>query len=37
MNRIIAFVRVYRLYRVMHSRKYAARTAYGIAFKSLPF
>lgn len=31
------FIAVYRLYRRAHPRAYAARIAYGIAFKELPF
>jgi hypothetical protein len=31
------FAQVYRLYRQSHSRMYAARIAWGIAFRSLPF
>ena len=31
------FIAVYRLYRQAHPRAYAARIAYGIAFKELPF
>lgn len=37
MGRIQDFLSVYRLYRAMHPRRYAARIAYGIAFKRLPF
>jgi hypothetical protein len=37
MSKINDFLSVYRLYRVKHSRRYAARLAYGIAFKDLPF
>ena len=31
------FITVYLLYRKRHSRLYALRIAYGIAFKGLPF
>ena len=31
------FINLYRLYRAYHSRRYAARIAFGIAFKNLPF
>jgi hypothetical protein len=31
------FLKLYRLYRAIHSRRYAARIAYGIAFRNLPF
>jgi hypothetical protein len=31
------FIKVYRQYRAQHSRRYAARIAYGIAFNGLPF
>lgn len=31
------FVRVYRAYSLHNTRRYAARIAYGIAFKGLPF
>lgn len=31
------FINIYRLYRVYHSRRYAARIAFGIAFRGLPF
>lgn len=31
------FWRVYRLYRSAHGRAYAARIAYGCAFRGLPF
>ena len=31
------FVSTYKLYRLAHSRLYAARIAYGCAFKGLPF
>lgn len=38
MNKLIDFFQTYRLYRKHHaSRRYCARIAYGIAFKSLPF
>lgn len=31
------FIKVYRQYRAQHSRRYAARIAFGIAFNGLPF
>jgi len=31
------FIKVYREYRAAHSPLYAAKTAYGIAFRGLPF
>lgn len=31
------FLNVYRQYRKFHSRMYALRIAYGVAFKGLPF
>ena len=31
------FLNVYRLYRSHHPRMYAARIAYGIVFRGLPF
>lgn len=37
MKNIIDFINLYKLYRVMHGRKYAARTAYEIAIKGHPF
>lgn len=37
MSRLLAFVRVFRLYAKHHPMTYAARTAYGIAFRGLPF
>jgi hypothetical protein len=37
MNRISEFFALYRLYRAVHPRMYAARIAYGIAFRGLPF
>ena len=36
-QQIREFVQVYRLYRIVHPRRYAARIAYGCAFKGLPF
>lgn len=36
-DKIAEFLEVYRLYRVSHGRRYAARIAYGIAFKGLDF
>ena len=37
MSAIKDFVLLYRLYRVKHSRAYAAERAWQIAFKGLPF
>lgn len=37
MNRLHEFISLYRLYRAVHSPIYAARIAYGVAFRSLPF
>lgn len=37
MSRLREFLQVYRLYRQAHSVSYAARIAYGIAFRGLPF
>lgn len=37
MSRIKEFIAVYRLYRQVHSRRYAAGIAWGIAFRGLPF
>ena len=37
MSRLREFIQVYRLYRVCHSRRYAAGIAWGIAFRGLPF
>lgn len=37
MKNIIEFLKVWRLYAKHHSPIYAARLAYGIAFKALPF
>lgn len=37
MRRLAEFLQVYRLYAKHHSPIYAARIAYGITFKSLPF
>jgi len=37
MNSIADFMNLYRLYRTYHSRRYAAKIAWGIAFKGLPF
>ena len=31
------FIEVYRLYRVSHGRRYAARIAWGVAFKGFSF
>jgi hypothetical protein len=36
-RKLSTFIAVYRLYRREHPRSYAARIAYGIAFKGLPF
>ena len=37
MKRVADFLSVYRLYRHHHPARYAARVAWGIAFKGLPF
>ena len=37
MNKVREFVAVFRLYAKHHSATYAARIAYGVAFKGLPF
>lgn len=37
MSLICDFLAVYRMYRKHHSAMYAARIAYGIVFKALPF
>lgn len=37
MDKLRDFLSVYRVYRRAHSRTYAARLAYGIAFQGLPF
>lgn len=37
MSRITEFLQVYRLYRSHHNPAYAARIAYGVVFKHLPF
>lgn len=37
MRRLTEFLQVFNLYRRHHSPIYAARIAYGITFKSLPF
>lgn len=37
MSLIFDFLAVYRMYRKQHSAMYAARIAYGIVFKALPF
>ena len=37
MKRIAEFLQLYRLYSQCHTRVYAARIAYGIAFRGLPF
>ena len=35
--RLIEFIKVWRLYARHHSIVYAARIAYGIAYRGLPF
>jgi len=35
-GRCVEFVRLYQLYRRMHSRRYAARVAFEIAFQHVP-
>jgi len=37
MNRIADFLALYRLYRAVHPRIYAAKIAYGVVFRNLPF
>lgn len=37
MNKLREFYQVYRLYAAHNSRRYAARIAFGIAFRGLPF
>lgn len=37
MNKLRIFLSLYRLYAAHHPRRYAARIAYGMAFKGLPF
>jgi len=37
MKAINDFIALYRIYRQYHSRRYAAKIAWGIAFKKLPF
>ena len=37
MKKIIEFLKTWRLYSRHHSTLYAARLAYGIAFRGLPF
>ena len=37
MKRFAEFISVYRQYRLGHSPSYAARIAWGIAFRGLPF
>ena len=37
MKRITEFLQVFRLYARHHKPTYAARSAWGIAFKGLPF
>lgn len=37
MQRLQEFIAIFNLYRRAHSWVYAARIAYGVAFKSLPF
>ena len=37
MKKLAEFIEVFRLYKRHNSLRYAARIAYGIAFKALPF
>lgn len=37
MSALREFARIYRQYRASHSALYAARIAYGCAFRGLPF
>ena len=37
MKAIKEFIAVYRLYKRHNTRRYAARIAYGVAFRGLPF
>lgn len=37
MSKVAEFIKVWRQYARHHSAAYAARIAYGIAFKGLPF
>jgi aminoglycoside N3'-acetyltransferase len=37
MTRINDFIKTYRLYRRTHHPAYAARIAFGMAFRNLPF
>ena len=37
MSKLQEFVNVYRQYRPGHSRRYAARIAFDIAFRGIPF
>jgi hypothetical protein len=37
MSRIADFIQVFRLYARHHSYSYAARIAFGVAFRGLPF
>jgi hypothetical protein len=37
MRKLRDFIQTYRLYRRYHSMRYAARIAYGCAFRGLPF
>lgn len=37
MKKLRQFIATYRLYAAHHTRRYAARIAYGITFKGLPF
>ena len=37
MRQIIDFIALFRLYRRAHGTRYAARIAYGCAFRGLPF
>ncbi len=37
MTRLREFINTYRLYRRIHPPSYAARIAFGVAFRGLPF
>lgn len=37
MKRLYGFLAIYRAYSQIHPRMYAARIAYGIVFRGLPF
>jgi hypothetical protein len=37
MHKLRNFLALYRLYAAYHPRRYAARIAFGMAFKGLPF